>query len=144
MRNPITPSVLAFSLCAAAPAMAEVTAENSWMQPALRPGAAVAAYVTLRNSSDKPDSCRVVGSDITPSVHLHETVNVGDIMRMKAVERIDLPPKGTLTMTPGTMHIMFTGVAVPLKVEDVVNITFDCEESGVLEVPVKVVPFGSR
>lgn len=137
-------AVLAAAVLAASPVLADVTAENAWMQPALRPGAAVAAYVTLRNTSQAPDRCRVTGSDITPSVHLHETVNVGDVMRMKAVESIDLRPGGELAMSPGTMHIMMTGVTVPLKADDIVTVTFACEESGALEVPVKVVPFGSR
>ncbi|MFY7856996.1 MAG: copper chaperone PCu(A)C, partial [Rubrivivax sp.] len=76
-----------------------------------------AAYLRgIRNTGDQPD--RLVGAS-TPAartVEIHRSVvDAQNVMRMRAIEGIDLPPKAELRLRHGgEHHLMLIGLKQPL------------------------------
>jgi copper(I)-binding protein len=100
-----------------------------------------AAYLrTLRNTGDEPD--RLIGAR-TPaagSVEIHRSVvDANGVMRMRAVEGIDLPPKSELQLRHGgEFHLMLIDLKAPLQNGDRFPLTLRFEKAGEREVMVWV------
>ena len=62
-------------------------------------------------------------SPLFAQVHLHETSLEDGVARMRPVDRLEVPARGSATMAPGGMHLMLrepngaiaAGVRVPLR-----------------------------
>jgi len=62
----------------------------------------------------------------------------GDVMRMREVDGIDVPPGQRVELKPGGMHIMFMGLKAPLKAGDSFPATLTFQKAGDVKVSVKV------
>jgi copper(I)-binding protein len=106
------------------------------------PGATTgAAYLRgIRNSGEKPD--RLVGArtPVARTVEIHRSViDAQNVMRMRAVDGIDLPPKsGVRLRHGGEHHLMLIDLKVPLKIGDRFSMTLRFEKAGEREVMVWV------
>lgn len=100
-----------------------------------------AAYLrTLRNTGDEPD--RLIGAR-TPaagSVEIHRSVvDANQVMRMRAVDGIDLPPRSELQLRHGgEFHLMLIDLKAPLQNGDRFPLTLRFEKAGEREVMVWV------
>lgn len=100
-----------------------------------------AAYLrTLRNTGDEPD--RLIGAR-TPaagSVEIHRSVvDANNVMRMRAVEGIDLPRRSELQLRHGgEFHLMLIDLKAPLQNGDRFPLTLRFEKAGEREVMVWV------
>lgn len=155
--RPLRPSVLWRSSAAAGLAamlawLAAPAAAHDYQRGALRidhpyalptPAGATTGAVYLRglrNSGDQPD--RLVGAS-TPAaraVEIHHSSVGGDqVMRMRAVDGIDLPPKSALALRHGgTHHLMLIDLKAPLKNGDRFALTLHFDKAGSREVMVWV------
>ena len=59
------------------------------------------------------------------------------MMKMRAVEKIDVGAGQTVELRPGGYHIMFLNLKRELKAGDFVNLTFRFQNAGA--IPVRVV-----
>ncbi len=80
-----------------------------------------AAYFTIRNSADRPDTL------ITLSVHgglaqLHTTEVHEGRTSMQHVEHLAIAPGAEIRLVPGGYHVMLTELAAPLTVGDTVEL----------------------
>jgi len=100
-----------------------------------------AAYLrTLRNTGDQAD--RLVGAS-TPAartVEIHRSVvDAGHVMRMRAIDGIDLPPRAELKLRHGgDHHLMLIDLKAPLKNGDRFALTLRFQRAGEREVTVWV------
>lgn len=100
-----------------------------------------AAYLrTLINTGDQAD--RLVGAT-TPaarSVEIHRSVvDAQQVMRMRAVEGIDVPPRAEMKLRHGgDYHLMLIELKAPLKDGDSFPMTLRFEKAGEREVMVWV------
>ena len=62
----------------------------------------------------------------------------GDVMRMRQVDAIELPPGATVELKPGGMHLMLMGLKQPLKADDKVPLTLRFEKAGEVTVQMSV------
>jgi hypothetical protein len=72
---------------------------------------AIAVYITIHNGKLK-EVCLVKTELAEPGmakVEIHETVMKEGVHQMRPVERLCIPPRGTLEMKPGGYHIMIMG-----------------------------------
>ena len=98
------------SLGAAAP----LVATDAWVR--VTPGSDVAAaYVTLRNSSQKPVTIIGVESPAAGMAMIHETKIEGGVSRMRAHDQLVIPAGGTVKLQPEGLHIMLHGIAPQLS-----------------------------
>ena len=115
-----------------------VTASNAWVRtPA--PGQKVAgAYMDLVSEGDS--ALIAVGSPAAARAELHSMNLDSGVMKMRQVERIDLPAKRVVTLAPGGMHIMLVDLHRPLKDGDRVPLTLTIRRaSGTAQVKIEAV-----
>ena len=119
-----------------------VTAEGAWAR-ATPPGAATGAvYLTLLS----PTGDRLVGVSTASAAKadVHETTMDGTVMRMREVSNgVTLPAGQPVTLQPGGLHIMLTGLAGPLKRGETVRLRLRFATAAPVEVAAPILPIGS-
>lgn len=83
-------------------------------------------------------------ASVAKTVELHEMKMDGDVMKMRPVDGIALPPGKTVELQPGGFHIMFIGLKAPLKVGDSFPLKLKFEKAGEVTVDVKVEAAGAQ
>ena len=78
-------------------------------------------------------------SPVAEVVELHTHLQEDGMMRMRRIERIDLPAGKTVVLQPGGLHVMLIGLKRALAPGDSVELTllYDDGEQVTLEVPVR-------
>lgn len=107
------------------------------------PAAAVngAAYLRgIRNTGDTADRLIGATTPVARTVEIHRSVvDSEQVMRMRAVDGIDLPPKSELRLRHGgEYHLMLIDLKRPLKDGDRFPMTLRFEKAGEREVSVWV------
>lgn len=111
---------------------------------AVPPGAPnSAAFLALSNGSGEPRALVSAESPASEAVELHTHTMDGGMMRMRRVDRIEVPAGGRVALEPGGLHLMLIGLKRPLAPGDQVALTliFDDGSRSELAAPVRpVVP----
>ena len=89
------------------------------------PAFPAAVYLNLRNVGNAPDQLVAVTSPVAEFAEVHQTRIEDDVMRMGAVDAVDLPTDTMVALEPGGYHIMlmqlteelFEGDAFPLTLQ---------------------------
>ena len=104
-----------------------IKVESAWLQ-ALPPVAeATAAYMKIKNLGATP--LKLVGASspiatrIEPMITTKQVRNGQEIMGMKAVAELEIPPLGTLELKPGGNHLMIMGLTSHPKEGERVKLT---------------------
>lgn len=122
-------SLVAPSAHADAPAPAEAVAGRADITAArvrlMPPGAPnTGAFFTVHNPGAATAIVQArVPEELCAKVELHTHVEVDGAMRMRQVERIELPAAGRVELKPGGLHVMLIGLERPLQEDEVVPIT---------------------
>ncbi len=100
-----------------------------------------AAYLaSLDNTGAAADRLLRASSAAAERVELHSmAVDAQGVMRMREVDAIELAPKASIKMRPGTgFHLMLIGLKQPLKEGASFPMTLEFERGGKVEVKVVV------
>lgn len=93
----------------------------------------------LHNTGDTPDRLLGARSPAARSVEIHAMQMDGDVMRMRALPALDLPPRTEMPARhSGRYHLMLIDLKQPLKNGDRFPVTLDFERGGSTEVMVWV------
>ena len=120
-----------------------VTVSAPWTRAA-GAGGTGAGFMTLRNTGSAPDRVVAVRSPAARLAELHTHIREGDVMRMRPVAAIDLPPGREVRLQPGGQHIMLIGLTGPLRQGERVPVTLVLERGGEIEVQLPVESAGAR
>ena len=97
------------------------------------------AYLTLENRGKADDSLIRIESGAAQSVEMHTMEMAGDVMKMRAVDTIELKAGSKVSMKPGGgYHLMLIGLKKPLKTGDTFPLTLFFAKAGKIEVMVHV------
>jgi len=108
-------------------ALAQVDVSNAWVRGTVPAQTASGAFMTLHAH----EAAKLVGvSSPAGTAELHEMAMDGNVMRMRAVQSIDLPKMQNVDLKPGGYHVMLTGLKGQLKAGDTVPITLRIEQGG--------------
>lgn len=136
--RPILFSVLTLFAASAAFAAAAPSADMAWIRHV--PGKESAAgYLTITSSA--ADNLTDVASECCERVEIHEMEETHGIMRMRRVDRVELPASTPVTFAPMGYHIMLIGLkqqpvhgaTIPIK------LTYDSGVSEMVPFVVKTV-----
>ena len=106
---------------------------------ATAPGArAGGAYFTVENRGPQEDRLIAVASPVSAAAELHTMAMDGNVMRMRAVRAIDIPPGAQVALKPGGFHVMLLDLKQPLAVGEKIPLTLTFERAGTIEVTVNV------
>jgi copper(I)-binding protein len=81
-----------------------------------------AAYFTIRNSADRPDTLLAL-SVLGGRAQLHTIVVREGRTSMRHVEHLPIAPGLEIRLVPGGYHVMLTELAAPLTVGDTVELS---------------------
>ncbi len=75
------------------------------------------------------EGARVVGvsSAVAGVVEIHEMKMEGNVMRMRAIPGLDLPPGSTVELKPGAHHMMLMDLNRPLGVGEKIKVELRLE-----------------
>ncbi|WP_300974148.1 copper chaperone PCu(A)C [Sphingomonas sp. LHG3406-1] len=102
-----------------------------------------AAYVSVHNGGRGADRLIAASSPAAARVSIHDSRNVGGVMRMRAAGPLAVAPNGMITMKPGGLHVMLMGLKAPLKVGARLPLTLRFEKAGAVKVSLPVMAPGS-
>lgn len=99
------------------------------------PGVPVAAgYAIIVNRGAAADELLAASSPLAASVQIHETSMVAGVMRMRELERVNVPSQDRVVFAPGALHLMIMGLDQSLKAGDSLPIRLRFREAGEIEV----------
>ena len=99
-----------------------------------------AAYMQLKNPAGKSIKLLEVQSDIAKKIELHNIVNKDGVLKMQPQPFIEVAANSTLTLKPGSYHVMMMGVKRQLKQGEQVKMTFKFEGGITRELTAPVKP----
>ena len=108
------------------------------------PGArAGGAYFEIENRGAQADRLVRVSTPAAGAAEVHSMSMDGNMMRMRAVTALDIPPHATTALKPNGYHVMLLDLKRPLAAGDAVPLTLTFEKTGVVEVTARVEPIGA-
>jgi copper(I)-binding protein len=95
-------------------------------------------YLTIANSGDGADKVTAVSTDVAEAVEMHRTEIKNNVASMRAVQAIEVPPKGEVQLNPGGYHLELVNVRRDLRVGDSFTLTLTFEHAGRVAITVAV------
>jgi copper(I)-binding protein len=135
------------SIAFAATAFAQTTVSEPWVRATVPQQKSSGAFMQVRSA----DAARLVSasSPVAKSVEIHKMEMVGQMMKMREVDGIDLPAGETVNLASGGYHIMLVGLNKQLKEGENVPLSLLVErkqgkrETVVVNAPVKALTYAA-
>jgi hypothetical protein len=113
--------------------------EHPWTRATARPGMNAAGFMTLTNTGAEADRLVAAEAGFADRAELHRSSMQDGVMRMERQDDgIELPAGETVELAPGGLHVMFIGVAEPLRPDTEVPVTLVFEQAGRVQVMLQV------
>jgi hypothetical protein len=120
----------------------EVTVKHPYAMPSAPGSKNGAAYLKhIKNSGKVADQLVSVRTTIANKAEIHEMKMDGDVMKMRAISGIDIPPGAEVSVAKGNakgFHLMLLGLKKPLKDGDKFAMWLTFKRAGEVEVEVWV------
>ena len=112
---------------------------DAWVRPSLGADRPAAGYFTITNPGNATDVLVGVSSPIAMSCEIHETaMDNSGMAGMDPIDRLVIPPGGTVRLAPGGYHLMLMGVGQALTVGSTVELRLQFEMAGTIVVQAEV------
>ncbi len=115
-----------------------VSIDDSFARAAISAQRNSAVFMNITNRGPAAAVVRA-SSPVADVVELHTHVDDQGLMRMRKIERIDLPSNQAVALQPGGLHVMLLGLTSDLRSGDQIDVTleFDDGSERSLQVPVR-------
>ncbi len=139
------PALLAAPVVAVAqePRAGDLAVQQPWTRAAGE-GATGGGFLSISNRGAAADRLVSASSPAARAMELHTMVRDGDVMRMRAVEAIEVPAGQTVALRPGGLHLMLVGLSRPLREGETVSVVLRFERAGEVRVDLSVQAAGAR
>lgn len=97
-----------------------------------------AAFMSITNQGTADRALVAATSPVAEAVELHTHQRDAGIMRMRQVERIELPARTTVALAPGGLHLMLIGLSGALEADTTLPLTLTLDDGSQLELSVPV------
>lgn len=138
-------SILAIAAAAARARPAGIEVRHAFARASIGAATSGVVYLTLVNHAASPDRLLAASTPAAARTDLHMTEQDGDVVRMRRVETVAIPAGETVAFSPGSAHIMLSGLHGPLREGDSLALALQFETAGSLtiEVPVRSIAAGA-
>ena len=119
--------ITALCLFAAASAHAQVDVTDPWARATGKGQQATGVFMNLTAKK----ATRLVGvkSELTPVAQVHEMKMDKDVMKMQSIKALDLPAGQTVSLKPGSYHVMLMDLKAPVAEGSHVVVTLMFEDA---------------
>lgn len=121
----------------------DLTIQQPWTRAAGQ-GATAAGFMEISNRGSAADRLLSASSSMARAIELHTMLRDGDVMRMRAVDAIEVRAGQTVALRPGGFHLMLIGLSQPLRQGETVPVTLRFERAGEVQVALSVQAAGAR
>lgn len=108
------------ALMASAPAWSQVMVSAPWVRGTVQGQKATGAFMQLQSTDGA--SLVAAESPVAGVVEIHEMRMESNVMRMRAIQKLDLPAGQVVELKPGGYHVMLLDLKQPLKKGDSVQL----------------------
>ena len=114
-------TALTFTLASGALQAQTITVKDAWARVTVPGQRGTGAFMTLTAK----DGAQLVGvsSPVAGVAEVHEMKMEGDVMKMRAVPALDLPPGKPVELKPGGYHVMLMDLKAPLPKDTTIPLT---------------------
>jgi len=103
-----------------------------------------AGYMTIHNLGSKSDKLITVSSPMANRVKFHKTIFENNVAKMLQIPHIPLPPKSTIILKPGGIHLMVMGLKMPLAADSFFPMTLKFEVGGTINTKSRIKSFSVK
>jgi copper(I)-binding protein len=125
MKRLAVTAVMALALAAQAQRSADIDVKSAWARPTVAGQMGTGAFMHLTSK----EGARLLGasSDVAGVVEIHEMAMQGNVMQMRAIRSLDLPPGSTIELKPGGHHMMLMDLKRPLATGEKIKVELRLE-----------------
>jgi copper(I)-binding protein len=125
MKRLAVTAVMALALAAHAQRSADIDVKSAWARPTVAGQMGTGAFMHLTSK----EGARLLGasSDVAGVVEIHEMAMQGNVMQMRAIRSLDLPPGSTIELKPGGHHMMLMDLKRPLATGEKIKVELRLE-----------------
>lgn len=120
-----------------------ISIDHPWARATPAGAKTGAAYLTIANRGATADRLTAVYTPAASNVQVHQETEAYGVMRMRELTSIAVEPGGTITLKPGSMHIMMIGLQRPLKEGQEFPLILEFEKAGKINLKVPVMRVGA-
>ncbi len=99
-----------------------------------------AGYMQINNPTGVSDRLLSAQSEASTRLELHTVITENGVAKMRQVQGIDIPAKGSAKLAPGGFHMMFLQLTGPFKQGDLIPVVLKFEKAGEVRVNFTVKP----
>ena len=115
-----------------------------WARATPKGAVTAAAYMTITNNGKTPDKVSCVSSDAAAECQIHTMSMDNGIMQMRPVEGgLEIKPGETVTLKPGSFHMMLKSLKHPLEQGNSVKATLKFDNAGTVDVDYPIAAIGA-
>jgi copper(I)-binding protein len=115
-----------------------------WVRATPKGASSGAGYLTVTNNGSAPDRLTCAGTDAAAQCQIHTMSMENGAMKMRPVEGgLEIKPGETVTLKPGSSHMMFVKLKHPLETGKTVEATLQFEKAGMVKIEMPVVAMGA-
>ncbi|MEO0976778.1 MAG: copper chaperone PCu(A)C [Pseudomonadota bacterium] len=123
----------------------DLSLSKTWTRATPPKARAGGGFVEIVNSGSQDDRLISASSGVAKKVELHEMSVTDGVMKMREMEGgIDIPAGETVTLKPGSLHIMFMGLNAPFEEGTTVPVVLTFEKAGDVEIELDVAKMGAK
>jgi periplasmic copper chaperone A len=111
----------ALTLAASSMAQTPVKVEGAWVRSTVPGQQGTSAFMKL--TAQQPLQIVGASTPVAGTADLHEMKQEGDVMKMRALSKLDLPAGRSVELTPSGYHLMLQDLKQPLPAGTVVPLT---------------------
>lgn len=107
-------------------AFAQVTVTEPWIRATVGGQKVAGGYMQLKSARDT--ALVSASSSASATVEVHEMTMEGNVMKMRALQKLELSAGKTVELKPGGYHLMFIDIKEPMKPGAKVPLTLTFED----------------
>lgn len=101
--------------------------------------------MTIANTGAVTDRLTGGSTSVAGEVQVHTVDMTDGVMRMRQLaDGLEIPASGSVTLKPGSFHIMLMQLKQPLRQGETVPVTMTFEKAGSVEIELAVQPVGAE
>jgi periplasmic copper chaperone A len=115
-----------------------------WARATPKGASSGAGYLTVTNNGSVPDRLTCSAGDAAAQCQIHTMRMDGGVMKMRPVDGgLEIKPGETVTLRPGSMHMMFVDLKHPFEAGGEIAATLQFEKAGAVKIELPVVAIGA-
>ena len=112
--------------------------DHPWSREAPPNAPVIGGFLQLNNHGDTEDSLIAAETPIAGRVELHNHIMQDSVMKMVKVSEISVPANGSVSLEPGSFHLMIFNPTKVLKEGDRFPVTLTFKHAGKVDVELAV------